>query len=100
MFMQKLDALRHRATAVGTRRQVLPALGGVAFNALASSRTGVAAQDNDKQKANKARRKFKKLCNQQKALCRAEFAEEPGFPCCDSCFSDDFLACLVPLLGE
>jgi hypothetical protein len=100
MSMQMFDALRLRVTAVVTRRQALPALGGVAFNALASSRTGVAAQDTDKQKANKARRKFKKLCNQQKAQCRAEFAEEPGFPCCDSCFSDDFLACLVPLLGE
>jgi hypothetical protein len=100
MYMQMFDTLRLRATAVVTRRLALPALGGVAFNALVSSRTGIAAQDNDKQKANKARKKFKKLCNQQKAQCRAEFAEEPGFPCCDSCFSDDFLTCFVPLLGE
>ena len=98
MPVQPFDALRLRATASITRRHAFPALGSAAFTARMSSRPGLAAQGNDKRKAKK---KFRKRCNQQKAQCRARFADEPSLlACCDSCFSDDYLACLFPFVAE
>jgi hypothetical protein len=56
------------------------------------------AENNDKKKAKKAKKKFRKQCNQQKARCRTEFGGDFAlFGCCESCYTDDFLACLIPI---
>jgi hypothetical protein len=99
MDVRLLDALRIRASGAVTRRQAFPALG-AAVSATRTNGTGLAAKGNDKQKANKARRKFKQRCKQQQAQCRARFAAEPTFPCCESCFSDDFVTCFLLDLAE
>jgi hypothetical protein len=99
MHAPSIDDLALRAATAVTRRRSLLALGGAALAANVASRTGLTAQDKDKQKAKKAKKKARQRCNQQKAQCRAagggDFAM---FGCCESCYADDFLACLISLV--
>ena len=104
MSEHTFDAFTRRATVAVTRRGSLLALGGAALATGLGRSTKVAAKDNkDKKKAKKAKKKFQKRCNQQKAQCQATVLAQDApeaLVCCESCFSGDFLGCILALNAE
>jgi hypothetical protein len=90
-----------RQTATVTRRGSLVGLGGAMLAAGIADPVGTEAKDNnDKKKKQKAKKKIKKRCNQQQDDCVASLLRVGGESalitfCCENCFSDDFLACVI-----
>jgi hypothetical protein len=83
-------------TAAVRRRSALLTLGATALGADVTGRTGLAARDHARKQANNVRKSFRKRCNNQQVRCRAEFAtDELILPCCEFCFTADFVACLI-----
>jgi hypothetical protein len=99
MSEQAFDTFTRQAATV-TRRGSLAGLGGAALAAGLTGHVGRAAQDNDKKKAKKAKKKIKKRCNQQQDECLAALTRLGGEAlifgiCCENCFADDFLNCII-----
>jgi hypothetical protein len=99
MDARMLARFRIQATGGITRRHAIPSLG-VAIAAVWSSDNGSAAAGNETKKVKRVKRAFAQRCSRQRAQCRAWFASEPNFPCCDSCFSDDFVTCFFSSIAE
>jgi hypothetical protein len=98
------DAFTRRATVAVTRRGSLLALGGAALATGLGSPTRLAAKDKKakkaKKKAKKAKKNFQKQCELQKAQCQSILLgadAEEALICCNSCFSGDFIACLISI---
>jgi hypothetical protein len=104
MSEHTFDTFTRQAAAAVSRRTSLAALGAAALVTGVASSPTIAAKDNDKdkKKAKKIKKKFKKQCNQQKDQCRSILigaGAAEALICCESCFSNDVLSCLISLSG-
>jgi hypothetical protein len=105
MIEYSFDRFTRQSAAAITRRNALTALSSALLTAAAAGRTGLAAKDSsDKRKAKKIKKKFQQQCAHQREECRALLTEAGSvatlFGCCETCFANDFLNCLIDVSDQ